>query len=272
MTRFGFGSMIDIDDCGNLGGTLATDRIYLCGPLVAVLGGERIDPLLPGRQGRLAFAYLVTNKERPVERGRLMEALWGDSPPADPETALSAILSKMRKVIAPLELEGRGSLRLVMPTGAWVDIDAATEALHRAESAASRELFHDAWSPARVTLHIAARGFLTDLDARWIDEARRRVEELHLRALECYGEACLAIGGTEIDGARRCGQVLVAESPYRESGYRILMRAHEADGNPAEAIRLYGALKARLGDELGASPGAETQQLHKDILRRSEGT
>jgi SARP family transcriptional regulator, regulator of embCAB operon len=263
--------MIDIDGCGNLGGTLATDRIYLCGPLVALVGGERIDPLLPGRQSKLAFAYLVTNKDRHVERARLMEALWGGSPPADPETALSAILSKMRKMIAPLELEGRGSLRLVMPATTWVDIDAATEALHRAESAASRGLFHDAWSPARVTLHIAARGFLTDFDAPWIDELRRRVEELHLRALECYGEACLAIGGTEIDGARRCGQVLVTESPYRESGYRILMRAHEAEGNPAEALRLYGSLKARLAEELGASPGAQTRQLHEDILGRSEG-
>ena len=87
--------------------------------------------------------------------------------------------------------------------------------------------------------------------------------------MECYGEACLAIGGTEIDGARRCGNVLVAKSPYRESGYRILMRAHDADGNPAEALRLYGSLKERLADELGASPGAQTQQLHEDILKRS---
>lgn len=272
MTASGFGSMIDIEVCRNLGGTLATDRIYLCGPLAAVIGGERIDALLPGRQGRLAFAFLVMNKDRPVERTRLVEALWGASPPADPETALSAILSKIRKVITPLELEGRGSLRLMMPASTWVDIDAATEALHRAESAASRERFHDAWSPARVALHIAARGFLTDFDAPWIEDARTRVEELHLRALECYGEACLAIGGTEIDGARRCGQVLVSESPYRESGYRILMRAHEADGNPAEAIRLYGSLKARLAEELGASPGVQTQQLHKDILIRSEGS
>ena len=173
-----------------------------------------------------------------------MEALWGPHAPADPETSLSAILSKMRKAIAPLEVEGRGSIRLDMPADTWVDLEAATEAMHRAESAASTGRFHDAWSPARVALHVAARGFLVDLDAPWIDEVRTRVEELHLRSLECYGEACLEIGGTEIDGARRCGRTLVAASPYRESGYRLLMRAHEADGNPAEALRLYEELRS----------------------------
>ena len=141
--------------------------------------------------------------------------------------------------------------------------------MHRAESAASMERFHEAWSPARVTLHIAARGVLTDLDAPWVDEVRTRVEELHLRALECYGEACLAIGGTEIDGARRCGRALVAASPYRESGYRLLMRAHGAEGNPAEALRLYEELRERLTQELGASPGPETRRVHDEILKGS---
>jgi DNA-binding SARP family transcriptional activator len=248
---------------------LADHRIYLCGPLKAVVGGRRAEALLPGKQGRLAFAFLVLNKDRPVERGRLMGALWGDRPPADPETSLSAILSKMRKAISPLELEGRSSLRLDLPAGTWVDLDAATEAMHRAEAASSAERFHDAWSPARVTLHIAARGVLTDLEAPWIDEVRVRVEELHLRALECYGEACVAIGGAEIDGAHRCGRALVAASPYRESGYRILMRAHEASGNPAEALRLYESLRERLVEELGASPGPETRRVHEQILKGS---
>ena len=75
---------------------MANVRIYLCGPLVAVLGDRRAESQLPGRQGRLAFAYLVLNRDRPVERPRLMDALWGERPPADPETSLSAILSKMR--------------------------------------------------------------------------------------------------------------------------------------------------------------------------------
>ncbi|MGH2755988.1 MAG: AfsR/SARP family transcriptional regulator [Actinomycetota bacterium] len=247
---------------------MASDRIYLCGPLVAVLGGRRVEGLLPGRQGRLALAYLVLNRDRPVERGRLVEALWPDGPPADPETSLSSILSKMRKAVAPTGLGGRGSIRLELPGDTWIDLDAATEAMHRAESAASTGRYHDAWSPARVTLHITARGFLTDFEAPWIDETRARVEELHLRALECYGDACLAIAGTEIDGARRCGHALVTRSPYRESGYRILMRAMAAAGNPAESLRLYETLRARLSDDLGATPSPETRKLHEEILRR----
>ena len=48
-----------------------------------------------------AFAYLILNRDADVERELLAEALWPDRLPADPDTALSAILSKMRKVIQP---------------------------------------------------------------------------------------------------------------------------------------------------------------------------
>jgi len=33
-------------------------RVQLCGALVVELSGKRINHLLPGRQGRLLFAYL----------------------------------------------------------------------------------------------------------------------------------------------------------------------------------------------------------------------
>ena len=244
------------------------DRIYLCGPLVATLEGRDVGGLLQGPQARLAFAYLILNRDRDVERERLVGALWPDRLPADPDTALSAILSKMRKVLGPAELTGRSVVRIVLPAGTWIDIDAATEAMHRAEGAISRGLHHEAWSPARVTLHITRRGFLRGLEGPWIDAERERVNELYLRSLECYGESCLGIGGTEIDGARRCGRALVSGSPYRESGYRILMRALEVEGNPAEALRVYESLRTKLRDELGVSPGPETQQVHQAILTR----
>jgi SARP family transcriptional regulator, regulator of embCAB operon len=51
-------------------------RIQITGPLTIERGGQRLDALLPGRQGRLLFAYLVVNRHRQVPRDELAEALW----------------------------------------------------------------------------------------------------------------------------------------------------------------------------------------------------
>jgi DNA-binding SARP family transcriptional activator len=44
------------------------------------------------------------------------------------------------------------------------------------------------------------------------------------------------------------------------------MQALHADGNDAEAIAAYDALRLRLRDELGTAPSAPTQQLHRALL------
>src|SRR6266536_3232006 len=52
-----------------------------------LIGEER----LHGRQGRLVFAYLVSQEGRPVTRDELADALWGDTPPAKWEKALGVL-------------------------------------------------------------------------------------------------------------------------------------------------------------------------------------
>ena len=41
-------------------------RVQLCGTFAVELSGRRIDNMLPGRQGRLLFAYLALSRLRPV--------------------------------------------------------------------------------------------------------------------------------------------------------------------------------------------------------------
>jgi pentatricopeptide repeat protein len=54
--------------------------------------------------------------------------------------------------------------------------------------------------------------------------------------------------------------------PYRESGWRILMQALAAEGNPAEALQTYEQLRVLLREELGVAPGAPTQELYRTLL------
>ncbi len=51
-------------------------RIQLCGTTVIEADGERIEGRLPGRQGRILFAFLVLNRDRPSSRSELAEAVW----------------------------------------------------------------------------------------------------------------------------------------------------------------------------------------------------
>jgi pentatricopeptide repeat protein len=54
-------------------------------------------------------------------------------------------------------------------------------------------------------------------------------------------------------------------APFRESGYRLLMRALSARGNPAEALLVYDRLQRLLREELGL-PSEQTRRLHGYIV------
>jgi DNA-binding SARP family transcriptional activator len=254
-----------VPSCRNLGSILGT-RIQLCGRVVATVDGRRIDRELPGRQGRLLFAYLAANRLRAASRAELIDAVWPDRLPGAPESALSALVSKLRRVIGQEQLEGRSELRLVLAEDAWIDAEAAAAALHRAEAAQVRLDWPEVWVAARVAQHITIRPFVAGEEAPWIDVRRRQLEGTYLRALELAAHASLLIGGGELDTAERSARSLVQLAPFRESGYRYLMEALVARDNHADALRVYDQLRTLLRDELGAAPSPATQQLHRSLL------
>jgi DNA-binding SARP family transcriptional activator len=247
-------------------GTTGETRIQLCGRVAATIDGRRVEQQLPGPQGRVLFAYLVVNRLRPVARDELLDALWPGPLPAAADSALSALLSKLRRALGPERLEGRSEPRLRLPTDALVDLEAARAGVHRAEAAASREDWISVWIAARIALNTARRGFLPGHEAPWIDDVRRRVHVLHVQALEFVAHAGLGLGSHERASAERCGRALVELEPFRESGYRLLMEALAEQGNVAEALRVYESLRTLVREELGVGPGPETQAVHRRLL------
>src|SRR5262249_26518912 len=130
-----------------------------------------------------------------------------------------------------------GCYRLALPEGTWVDVYAAAADVEQAEASRSAA----DWQGGRaLSIHSCAalrRPVFSREDGRWIERKRRELAELLVRALECHADASLATDHPE--EAVRCAEEVTALEPFRESGYRLLMRANVAAGNEAEALRVY---------------------------------
>jgi DNA-binding SARP family transcriptional activator len=240
--------------------------IQLCGRFVVRLDGRRVEDQLAGAKGQLLFAYLVLNRFRRIDRDELLSAVYGEEAPPDYNPRLSVLLSKLRRVVGPGLLTGRAAIEFTLPAAAFVDVEAALEGLHRAESHVANGEWAEAWGPAGVAYHVASRPLLQGHDSPWLDEWRRRLDDVRLRGLECFAAARLGLGGPSLPQAADCARRLIELAPFRETGHRILMEALERRGNVAEALRAYDQLRVLLRDELGIAPSPAVQSVYRRLL------
>lgn len=248
-------------------------RIYLSGRMSIEADGTVLGPAdFPGQQGRAAFAFLVGERGNPVARATLAEALWPGEPPRAWPAAVSAIVSRLRGILSQVGLDGSEALgtaggchELRLPPDTWVDHEVATDAIHEAESALKVGEHARAYGPSAVAHHIARRPFLPGEEGRWFEERRERMAALLVRALECRAE--VYIWNREHALAVEAAREAVTLRPFRESGYRLLMRAHAGAGNVAESLWVYERCRTLMVEELGVGPSRETQALHGDLLR-----
>ena len=246
-------------------------RIQLCGRFAVDVDGSRIEDTLPGRRGRVLFAYLVLNRGQALPRDELLMAGWGQETPVEAGNALSVLLSKLRHNLGAGHLRGRTAIELLLPQATFIDVEAALEGAHRAESAIAEGRWAQAWGPAGIAYHIATRPFLTGLEAPWIDQWRRRLEEVRLRGLECFAAAGLGLGGPALAQAEERARLLTELAPYSETGHHILIEALAGRGNVAEALRAYERLRVLLREELGIAPSPSLQAVHRRLLQNADG-
>lgn len=246
-------------------------RIYLTGELCLMTGAALIGAnRMPGRQGRLAFTYLVDRRADPVPRQELAEVLWPQQIPPAYEVALSAVISKLRALFDAAKI-GRAALvseagcyQLLLPGSSWVDVETAVDSVHMAEGALLAGDHGAAYGPAVVACAILRRPFLPGADGPWIDERRRTLRVVQLRALDCLAQIHMWNGEHSL--ALRAAQEAIDLEPFRESGYRRLMLLHGKMGNGAESIRLYERLATLLASELQTTPGNETRAVLASIV------
>jgi DNA-binding SARP family transcriptional activator len=225
--------------------------------------------LLGGGRQRSVLALLLLHANEVVSSERLIDQLWGDSPPPTATKTVQVYVSQLRKSLrngepdGPLLTRGRGYVLQVRP--GELDLERFERAL-----AAGREAL-DADAPARAAellrdgLALWRGPPLADFAYEPFAQAEiARLEELRLTAVERRIEADLALGRhADVVGEL---EALVAAHPLREGLRRQLMLALYRCSRQAEALDAYRDGRRLLVDELGIEPSTTLRELNDAIL------
>jgi YVTN family beta-propeller protein len=238
----------------------------ILGPL-RVLDGEREIPLAAPKE-RALLAVLLLHAGTIVSRERLIDELWGDSPPTTAAKALNVRVSQLRKTLA----HNRHDPIATRPPGYMLEVEP-----EKLDAARFERLVAD----ARVRLAAgdakAASLLLREALALWEGPAlagvelestarneARRLDDLRLAAQMDWIDCELALGlHEEMIGEL---QTLVAEHPLHERLRGQHMLALYRAGRQADALRAYQEARETLVEELGLEPSAALQRLERAIL------
>ncbi len=231
------------------------------GPLEVVRAEGALE--LPGAKERAVLAYLVAHLERSASPGELVDAVWGERPPASAERSLHVRISHLRRLLEPARIERDAvGYRLTVEND---DVDAERFARLVAEARG----LEPSESLARVDSAFALwrgepYGEFVDLD--FAQSENRRLKELELQAQELRLSALLELGrhGDALPDLER----LVEQHPFREPFARLLMLALYRSGRHADAVAAYRMLFERLV-ELGLEPNEESRRLERQMLQRA---
>jgi predicted ATPase/DNA-binding SARP family transcriptional activator len=240
-------------------------QIDVLGPLeVRDAGGSPVP--VTGARLRTLLTRLALDAGRPVGFGVLVDALWGDEPPADEANALQTLVSRLRRALGGPDtvVQSQAGYRLAVERDA---VDAARFERLAADGAQALRA-GDTREAARVLAVALAlwRGpALADSTGEALLPFAARLEDLRLAAAVDRIDADLAIGDPAVLVPEL--EALAAAHPLHERVAGQLMRALGASGRQADALIAYDRLRARLADELGVDPGADVQQIHVELLR-----
>lgn len=237
------------------------DLIRVLGPIEITVNG--LCRPVAGRHPRAVLVALVLGVGHAVPVDHLAAVVWGDDPPPTAHATLQTHVSHLRKCLGEHHLLfEEGAYVLAVPPEA---IDAVR--FERLSIEAADVLDSD---PARARrLSMEALGLwrgapFGDLyDDEFVNLEARRLDEMRIRTMELRLEADLALG--RIAHAAGLLESAVADHPYRERLWYLLISALAMDGRRVEALRAYQRLCGILA-EAGLEPSQDLRELEQDVL------
>lgn len=246
-------------------------RLLALGPLAVELDGTALP--LGGRLRRALLADLVLHAGEVLSVDRLVEDLWGTSPPDDPVNTLQVYVAQLRRLLEPRR-RSRAPARVLVsaPPGYRLVVDASCVdvlAFEEQLAAARTHLARGDGPRARTGLQGALRLWRGPAvpefaDAAFARSALARLDELRLGALEERLDLDLAAGQHAHVVAEL--EALTSLSPFRERLWEHRVLALYRAGRQADALAACQQVRRLLRDELGIDPGAGLQDLERAVL------
>ena len=216
--------------------------------------GGRVVPVPMTVQRVLAFLAL---HDRPLPRSQVAGTLWLEVTEERATASLRSALWRLRRPGDTLVEVTPSHLRLAAEVTvdyreavdyarALLEEAGGGEALDRNPGCLLRELLPGWWED-------------------WVLVERERFRQLRLHGLEAHCRRLTRAG--RFAQAVEAGLAAVAMEPLRESAHRLLISAHLAEGNRAEALRQYRAYQRLLREELALDPSPQIQTLLGELLR-----
>ena len=242
-------------------------RFQVLGPLRVSADDRALT--LGARQQQILLALLCSAANTAIHPDRLVDEIWGESPPRSAHHLVQVYVSRLRKLLGEVD----GQPRIVLePAGYVLRVDAEElDALQLSSLAArARDLADDEQFAAWQFLEQAAAlwrgkpfGDLAD-ESELLRTHAAGLTEIYLNAVEDRIEVGLDLGH-HLELAEEL-ENLTSHHPYRERLWRLLMLAHYRAGRQVEALRTFQTLRQTLGEDLGIEPTPESADLEQAIL------
>lgn len=239
----------------------------ILGPLT-VRAGDQLVPVRGTRQ-QVVLAVLILEANRVVPVDRLVEAVWGDDPPATARSQIQMAVSELRRGFAhytdgvPIVRHSAG-YALEAPDES-IDVNRFERSVAAGREAVRQDDLESAAAHLRQALAMWSSGeAAAGLNRRVIQAAAVRLNEQRLAVLEECLDVELRLGRHhDVIGELR---ELVAVHPLREELHAHLMLALYRAGRQAEALEAYRDAHRVLAEEHGLDPGERLVALERAIL------
>ena len=221
------------------------------------------------RRQRAVIAALALHPGQSVSPESLVDAVWGEDPPAGARTTVQTYVSRLRRSLgADAIVHGSGGYQLADGTMC----DAAIARGLAAEARASLSSSPDrAAELARQALDMwEGRSLAEFADEDWFMPEAIGLEELRANLVDIAAEGL--IDAARSDEAVELLEPVTLSDPLREPSHVLLVDALLASGRGVEAVRTAERYRRRLRDETGLEPSKHLVAAEQRALAGEAGT
>jgi DNA-binding SARP family transcriptional activator len=226
---------------------------------------------LGGALSRAILAALLLQPNRAVPTKQLIDAAWGESPPAGARTLVQNRVSALRRALRAAQpgaddvIATMGSGYLIHAEADQLDVELFTRGVAHADRLAESGGRAAAVDELAAALALWRGPALDGLTTSYLKAAAQRLEEQRLRAWERRIRLDVSLGRHADLVAELTG--LADTYSYHESFHALLMLVLFRTGRHADALAAYRRARSTLTGQLGLEPSALLQQLHDAVLR-----